>query len=252
MSEIELQVVCQSCGKEVSPYVTECPYCGTRLRKKAPKLERGEGGSLSPVAGRKRPSIPKLNLPRMDTAGRPLGSLVIALVPAILLILGTATGLDRVALGAVEVPDQAEPWRFLVAPLLYDDPGYLFAVGVGILLFGSALEARVGTVAVFLLLVACGSLSLLGAYAIEDQRGISTVLAGGSGTALGAVAAGWVVHRREAVRDREEFQWLPFAVAAAVLLLMPLVVASASVWVAPVGGAVGAVAALAIGGGGDG
>ena len=40
MAETELSVVCKSCGAEVSPYVTECPYCGTRLRKRAPKLER--------------------------------------------------------------------------------------------------------------------------------------------------------------------------------------------------------------------
>ena len=37
----DLFVVCKSCGSEVSPYITECPYCGTRLRKRAPKLERG-------------------------------------------------------------------------------------------------------------------------------------------------------------------------------------------------------------------
>ena len=44
MAETELSVVCKSCGSEVSPYVTECPYCGTRLRKRAPKLERrGDG-----------------------------------------------------------------------------------------------------------------------------------------------------------------------------------------------------------------
>ncbi|KAA0269287.1 MAG: zinc-ribbon domain-containing protein, partial [Acidobacteria bacterium] len=36
----ELSVVCRSCGSEVSPYVTECPYCGHRLRKRAPRLER--------------------------------------------------------------------------------------------------------------------------------------------------------------------------------------------------------------------
>ena len=40
MAAPELSVVCKSCGSEVSPYVTECPYCGTRLRKRAPKLER--------------------------------------------------------------------------------------------------------------------------------------------------------------------------------------------------------------------
>src|SRR5438876_8220010 len=43
MAETELSVVCKSCGSEVSPYVTECPYCGARLRKRAPKLElRGD------------------------------------------------------------------------------------------------------------------------------------------------------------------------------------------------------------------
>ncbi len=36
----ELFVVCKSCGSEVSPYITECPYCGNRLRKRAPKLDR--------------------------------------------------------------------------------------------------------------------------------------------------------------------------------------------------------------------
>ncbi|HKQ17096.1 MAG TPA: zinc-ribbon domain-containing protein, partial [Solirubrobacterales bacterium] len=41
----ELSVVCRSCGSEVSPYVTECPYCGHRIRKRAPKLER-EGDEI--------------------------------------------------------------------------------------------------------------------------------------------------------------------------------------------------------------
>jgi rRNA maturation endonuclease Nob1 len=43
VSSTELNVVCRNCGEQVSPYVTECPYCGTRLRKRAPKLElRGD------------------------------------------------------------------------------------------------------------------------------------------------------------------------------------------------------------------
>ena len=49
MSETELSVICKNCGSEVSPYVTECPYCGTRLRKRAPKLERrGDGLEAKP------------------------------------------------------------------------------------------------------------------------------------------------------------------------------------------------------------
>ena len=36
----DLFVVCSQCGSEVSPYVTECPYCGHRLRKRAPNIPR--------------------------------------------------------------------------------------------------------------------------------------------------------------------------------------------------------------------
>ena len=46
-------MVCKSCGSEVSPYVTECPYCGARLRKRAPKLQR-QGEGLEPRARRRR------------------------------------------------------------------------------------------------------------------------------------------------------------------------------------------------------
>ena len=53
MSETELSVICKNCGSEVSPYVTECPYCGARLRKRAPKLER-RGDVLEPKP-RRRP-----------------------------------------------------------------------------------------------------------------------------------------------------------------------------------------------------
>ena len=44
----DLFVVCKQCGSEVSPYITECPYCGYRLRRRAPKLPRASsrGGVL--------------------------------------------------------------------------------------------------------------------------------------------------------------------------------------------------------------
>src|SRR5213078_1848302 len=48
----ELSVVCRNCGSEVSPYVTECPYCGTRIRKRAPKLQR-EGDEIRIREGRR-------------------------------------------------------------------------------------------------------------------------------------------------------------------------------------------------------
>src|ERR1700682_2703045 len=39
-SGADLFAVCKRCGSEVSPYITECPYCGHRLRRRAPKLPR--------------------------------------------------------------------------------------------------------------------------------------------------------------------------------------------------------------------
>src|ERR671926_278200 len=55
----DLFLVCKSCGAEVSPYITECPYCGTRIQKRAPKLDRG-GVSRGARRGRSRPQLPRL------------------------------------------------------------------------------------------------------------------------------------------------------------------------------------------------
>lgn len=41
--QAELFTVCSSCGQQVSTFVTECPYCGTRLQKRAPRLDRKDG-----------------------------------------------------------------------------------------------------------------------------------------------------------------------------------------------------------------
>src|ERR687893_2336249 len=83
----DLFVVCKSCGSEVSPYITECPYCGTRLRKRAPKLERG-GTPKSPRKSRPRLAplrageIPGIRPDRRPyvTIGLVLASVVITLI----------------------------------------------------------------------------------------------------------------------------------------------------------------------------
>jgi hypothetical protein len=59
VSQPDLFVVCRNCGSEVSPYVTECPYCGQRVRKRAPKLDRS-GGEAQPKRRRRRPTLPRL------------------------------------------------------------------------------------------------------------------------------------------------------------------------------------------------
>ena len=47
-SGADLFVVCKQCGSEVSPYITECPYCGHRLRRRAPKLPRAKDRRAPP------------------------------------------------------------------------------------------------------------------------------------------------------------------------------------------------------------
>lgn len=241
MEETELQVVCKSCGSEVSPYVTECPYCGARLRKRAPRLERkGEGLEARPSAGQRLRGI----RPRMpEYTGRPLASLFLVIVPVVALITSTLLGLNQTEMGALQVPSEAEWWRFLTAPFVYDDAGFLFAIALVTLLFGPGLEERLGSLPTLILLIACGSLGLLGAFAIEDQRGFDAVLAGGNGLALGVVAAWWVTARRGDSADEPDR--IPLIVTAIAIVLLPIFVFDASLWAAPIGGAVGALAGLA-------
>src|SRR5208282_1634264 len=53
-SGADLFVVCKQCGSEVSPYITECPYCGHRLRRRAPKLPPANAPTRSTLRGRAR------------------------------------------------------------------------------------------------------------------------------------------------------------------------------------------------------
>src|SRR5688500_18760947 len=95
MSAPELSVVCKSCGSEVSPYVTECPYCGTRLRKRAPKLERvgdevrvreGRGDRRRRKAAERRDRLAGRAAVREDLAVRPLATFVALAIPAVVYI----------------------------------------------------------------------------------------------------------------------------------------------------------------------
>jgi len=60
VSQPDLFVVCRNCGSEVSPYVTECPYCGQRVRKRAPKIDRSGGEPQPKRKRRRRPTLPRL------------------------------------------------------------------------------------------------------------------------------------------------------------------------------------------------
>jgi membrane associated rhomboid family serine protease len=237
----------------VSPYVTECPYCGTRLRKRAPKLEL-RGDELTPRQSRRtRRRLARAE--RFEHIGeRPYATMAAIALPALLVLLRVATAHFTIFnLGAIVGPVGSEWWRYLAAPFVYPDIGYLFVAAVAIAIFGIAVEQRLGTIPTVVLIVACGSLGMLAADGIEtafaSHNNILTA-AGGNGIALGLLAA-WAVLRAAEVRGRpdEDVEVIGAAVAAAVLILLPLVDDWANVFAglagALVGGLCGLVAAYA-------
>jgi membrane associated rhomboid family serine protease len=248
MSETELSVICKNCGSEVSPYVTECPYCGARLRKRAPKLER-RGDALEALRPRRGRRLWRRRRPRPERAPgphRPYATMAAILASALLLLIQKASGDAISTFGGIVVPVFDEWWRYLTAPFAYVDVGYLFVVAVGLAIFATGVERRLGTVPTAILLLACGSLGMLAAAGVADARGDFAVITGGNGMALGAVAAWFAIRRTESNGAiDEEYDAIGVAVAAAVLLALPLFVDTADFFAALAGGAVGALAGLA-------
>lgn len=247
MSETELSVICKNCGSEVSPYVTECPYCGARLRKRAPKLERRGDGLEAQEPRRRRRRLPRPGRPSFDVSiERPYATITVVLVSAILLLIQKASGNPLESFGGLVVPLEDQWWRVLTAPFAYVDVGYLFVVGVGLAIFGTGIERRLGTLRTAVLLVACGALGMLAASVVANAQDNFTVVSGGNGMALGALAA-WFTIRRAEVHDviGEEYDVIGVAVAAVVLIALPLFAPTADFVAGLVGGAVGALAGLA-------
>jgi len=243
MSETELRVICKSCGREVSPYVTECPYCGARVRKRAPKLEHSDG-SFETKKSRRQLLRERQNKMADRAGNRPYVTMLAILVPAVMLIVEIASAGDLGGFGAVIVPFGSGWWRFVSAPFAYESVGYLFAVSLALVIFGPGLERRLRTIPMAVLVIACGSLGMIMAYGIENQRGVIEVIAGGNGIALGVIAAWYVIRRFEAKEDGEDLDVIGVIVCALVIILLPLVVPTANVWSGLAGGAVGALAGL--------
>jgi membrane associated rhomboid family serine protease len=248
MSETELSVICKNCGSEVSPYVTECPYCGARLRKRAPKLERrGDALEAQQPRRKRRRRMPRPGRPSFAVStDRPYATIAIILASAILLLVQKASGNALSTFGGLVVPLEDQWWRVFTAPFAYVDLGYLFVVAIGLAIFGTGVERRLGTMPTAVLLVACGALGMLAASVVANAQDDFTVVAGGNGMALGAVAA-WFAIRRAEVQGAigEDYDAIGVAVAAVVLIALPLFAPTADIVAGLVGGAVGGFAGLA-------
>lgn len=246
MNEVDLNVVCKHCGAEVSPYITECPYCGKRLRKRAPKL----GQDIAELVPKRR-RLPRRQKRRADSekplswlkVERPYGTMALILAAAILYLLVGATNLTLYDLGAISGPLDGDGWRLGAAQFLYENVGYLLAVCVAVAIFGSSLERRYGLAVPLLGFVVTGAAGMYLCTVVENFP----VAIGGNGGALGLLAA-WLVRD---VRDRRagyetESDLLGVAAIAAVLALMPLLEATAEAWVGLGGAATGALIGLAL------
>jgi membrane associated rhomboid family serine protease len=236
----DLFVICKSCGSEVSPYITECPYCGTRLRKRAPKIDRD--GSISEPKGRKVRKVRTPKEPRFERIrgiGPPaFGARPWATITLIVLSLFMFVALVWVnEFDVIPFEISVDPQKLFFGVFAYFNSWYQLAVLVGIGVFGWLLERRHGPVPVVLLFL-LGGIGGLGAAVELDGPSV-----GANGAALALLCA-WAMRDALAARRGEEYEGdlLGTAVISAVIFLMPAFVDQAS-WVA--GGAGVVVGALA-------
>lgn len=241
---VDLNVICKNCGSEVSPYITECPYCGQRLRKRAPKLSRlDESGTveLAP-APKKRLRRRRRRQERTErplawlTGQRPYATIALVLAAAAVYLVDRAGTLGAYDLGAVVGPLDGDWWRLVAAQFNYDNVGYLFVVGLALGIFGTSIERRYSAVATAAIFLGCGALGFYLATVIEDFP----IAIGGNGAALGLIGAWFIrdLRDRRAGHDTET-DLLGVAAIAAVLVAMPLLDRAADGWVALGGGALG-------------
>lgn len=235
-SGADLFVVCKTCGSEVSPYITECPYCGGRLRKRAPKLDKeGQPRERRGMRRAPRPALSPLKpgeMPGIRLEQRPYASLALVAASLAMSLVVQTSWVDTSDLAVVGPPD-GEWWRLLTASFVYVNTGYALVGLLTVALFGWLLERRHGHWAPVLVFLAAGAAGMGAAVALETFP----LAAGGNAAALGLLCA-WAVPDLLARRRRSETDsdLLGAAVVAGVLALVPVAAEEAS-WAAALGGA---------------
>jgi membrane associated rhomboid family serine protease len=236
-SGADLFVVCKSCGSEVSPYITECPYCGSRLRKRAPKLDRGgeprERRFLRPP--RARASLGRLRAGEMP--GIRLDSRPYVSIAAIVASVGVSVAVQTSAVSAADLAIAGKPtgewWHVATAPLVYLNTGYALVALLAIALFGWLLERRHGHLAAAAVFLAGGA----GGMAVASVAESVPFAAGGNGAALALLCAWAVPDLLERRRGGEtESDLLGALVIFGVVALIPLAAEEAD-WIAGGAGA---------------
>jgi Rhomboid family len=260
-SGADLFVVCKQCGSEVSPYITECPYCGNRLRRRAPKLPRaGSAGSAkarrqgfgallgragSPAGSRAATAATRSAPVYSDrwATTRPYAtiSLVALGCASFIAIRVEPLWLEKVAL---EGPLSGDWWKVFTAPFAYWSGGgagvYAFIALLATGLFGWLVERRHGPFVVLALYLAAGVAGVLATEAAFT----GPLLAGGNAGALALIAC-WAAPDLLALRSGSYYEGdlLGAGAFAALLLAVPFARPEAS-WLA---GVIGAAMGLLVG-----
>lgn len=225
----DLFVICKNCGSEVSPYITECPYCGNRLRKRAPKIDRH--GRISERISRRPPTPSLTRLRRGEIPGIRHETHAYATVALVLLGL---VGCVIWRTGAVPVYQLwvfgrigQDWWRPFTAPFVYANNGYAFVALLAIALYGTLLERRVGPILVIALFLLGG----VGGAAVAAQ-GSAAVAIGGNGGALALLSA-WAVPDLLRWRHRQEFggDLVATGIFALAIVLMPWATVHEASWI---------------------
>jgi hypothetical protein len=217
----DLFVICKSCGSEVSPYITECPYCGNRLRKRAPKLDR-EGRVAEKRRRLRTTRLPRLRageIPGVRPDTRPYATLAVVTAGIVGALIWRTTLLVKFDLVVIGKPT-GHWWKVITAAFTYDNAGVAFAVLGTVALFGWLIERKHGAVPM-LLLFGIGAIGGVAATAVAYP--FPVVLAGNGG-ALALVSA-WAVGQLLELRETGEVDadLIGAAVIAVVVALTPLV-----------------------------
>ena len=243
----DLFVVCKNCGSEVSPYITECPYCGHRLRRRAPKIPRSGDrpsrpgrrrlfGRRSRGAGQPAPEEAFRRAPRpvlaATIADRPYATIALVTASCVLWVLLRA---GYVSPGRVVVvgPLHGDWWKLLSSQFSYLNGWYALFTLLVIAIFGWLLEQRFGALVVLVLFLAAGAAGALVALAVYPVP----IVLGANAGALALLAA-WAAPDLRAARTGRYYEGdlLGAAALAALILAIPFVRPEAS-WLAGVTGA---------------
>jgi membrane associated rhomboid family serine protease len=266
-SGADLFVVCKQCGSEVSPYITECPYCGNRLRRRAPKLPRVNGPQTAPTSRARLGSL--MGVSRRGAGGsrarvrgsgsaggagrwsstRPYATIALVAVSCAAWIVFHAE-LKLFGHMAIVGPIGGDWWKPFTSEFASLSGPYTFVAILTLAIFGWLVEDRHGPVVALALFFAAGAAGALAAAAAYPVP-----LANGANGAALALLACWAAPDIRAARAGEYYEGdlLGAGALAALLLAMPFAAAfSEASWLAGfVGAAIGLLVGLALQRGGE-